>query len=128
MTLALIQGVEHCVPARDRDVEMIHFAENLRREDETVNDALEKGRNFDLEMILHETRNQKEKQREQAKREGFVVAPEQLSDRAENHQRAQHGIKDEGFPAAPDPVLQILDVRNYAYYCTRIFGNFNEFC
>ena len=102
-----VDRVEHRVPAGDIDVEIIDFPENLRRKDKEINGSLEKRRNFNLEMVLHEARNQKQNQRKRADCHAFPVSDPELPDHTANDKNAQYGIDDKRPPAAANPVSKI---------------------
>ena len=65
--------MQHRVPAGDPHIEMIHLAQDLRREDESENDHLEHRRDIHLHLVLQDRRNKKQKQCQQAQSGALVI-------------------------------------------------------
>ena len=81
-----IDGVEHRIPAGDGHIEMVDLAKNFCGEDEEIDAGLECRWTVNLEAILHQRRDEEEKQGKQAEGGAVVVAVKNSTNHCQNNE------------------------------------------
>ena len=87
-----VNRVQHGVPPRKIDVEIIHLSQNFRRKNEKIDDSLKQRGNFYFQIVLHKTRRKKKEQRQEAYPYSLIIPHKDLPDHTEKNQRAQNRI------------------------------------
>ena len=80
------------IPVRYVDEKAAKLAQNLRGKDEDQDDDLQRARQLDAEVPLHEQRQQKQKQHQQADRRVFIFSPQDRRNEDRNDDQSQNDV------------------------------------
>ena len=98
--------MEHGVPIGIGEIVALQLPQNLCREDKEQDDDLQRIGQVDVEPPLHQRRQHKEDQGQQAGEGTFVVAPEDMVDQKAAHDDTQRQIQRQNCLGAPGRKLR----------------------
>ena len=132
-------GVQHGVPVGERDEVTLQLAQYLGGEDEQQNNDLQRGGQFDAEILLDEEGQHEQHQYQQADEGALILTADDRGHQCGQHNEPQNQIHGEHGGLAADSRFQIAGLRGkfgmsfhrgipFYWYTARKWGGYSWIC